>query len=99
MKRYEVTCLDCGESDVLTINEINHVVEITEKIMKTPFRSFRWRADHSWGFMCECGNDNRLSKAEEKDFDKLVAGDPISLKNIAASLNIPDDVQFRMVAL
>lgn len=49
-----------------------------------------------WGFLCVCGNDNRLCKQEEKDFDKLVAGDPMSLKKIADSLNIPDESQFRM---
>lgn len=95
--RYKVTCLECGESDILTIDENQHVVTITEKVMLTPFRSFRWRGDLKWGFMCQCGNDNRLAREEQGDFDKLVAGDPISLKQIANSLKIPDEKQFRMI--
>lgn len=49
-----------------------------------------------WGFMCKCGNDNRLAPEEADDFDNLVAGDPISLKKIADSLKIPDSKQFKM---
>lgn len=98
-RKYEVTCLQCGESDILTIDEHNHVVTITEKIMLTPFVSFRFRRDGNWGFMCSCGNDNRLAKEESNDFKKLVAGDPLSVKRIAQSLSIPDKDQFKMVTL
>lgn len=49
-----------------------------------------------WGFLCKCGNDNRLAKAEEKDMDKLVAGDKLTVANIVASLKIPDSAQFKM---
>lgn len=92
--RYKVTCLDCNESDILTIDDNNHVVVDYEKKLKTPFRAFRWRGDMKWGYFCSCGNDNRLAPAEANDMDKLVDGDEISLKKIAASLLIPDSKQF-----
>lgn len=96
MQKFKVTCLECGESDVLTIDDINHQVFDYQKKIKTNFLSFRWRGDLKWGFFCKCGNDNRLATSESEEFDNLVAGDPISVKKIAASLLIPDDKQFEM---
>ena len=95
MHRYKVTCLQCGESDVLTVDEDRHIVIDYEGKMKTPFRSFRWRGDAKWGYFCQCGNDNRLAPNEADDFDKLVQGDEASLKNITASLLIDDSKQFK----
>jgi hypothetical protein len=95
MRSYRVTCLECEESDVLQIDDLNHVVGETEKKLITNFLSYRWRPDQQWGFMCKCGNDNRLAPQEADDFDKLVAGDPITVKKIAASLLIPDEKQFK----
>lgn len=95
MQKLKVTCLECNESDVLTIDELQHQVVDYQGKMKTPFRSFRWRGDSQWGFFCQCGNDNRLASSEADDFDKLVDGDPMSVKKIAASLLIADDKQFK----
>lgn len=94
MNKYKVTCLECGESDILTVDQIQHQVVDYEAKMKTPFQSFRWRGDQTWGYFCKCGNDNRLAPSEASDFDKLVDGDPMSIKKIAASLLIQDDKQF-----
>ena len=99
IKKYKVTCLDCGESDILTIDESSHTVIDYVKKLITPFQSFRWRKDNMWGFFCKCGNDNRLAPIEKGEMDVLVAGDPISLKRIADSLDIPDEKQFRMVGI
>lgn len=96
MKRYKVTCLECKQSDLLTIDEGSHQVIDYEGKFKTPFRSFRWRSDMRWGFHCECGNDNRLAPSEAHDMDRLVQGDEQSIKKIAASLLIPDEKQFEM---
>lgn len=99
MHKYKVTCLECGESDILTVDDINHQVVDYEKKLITPFMSFRWRKDQQWGYFCKCGNDNRLCSAEAEDFDKLVDGDPMSLKNIAASLLKEDKKQFSSEAI
>jgi len=99
MKRYKVTCLECEKSDVLTIDNSNPMKEVVvdyEGKFKSPFRAFRWRGDMRWGFECGCGNNNQLAPSEAEDMDKLVQGDPITVKKIAASLLIPDDKQFRM---
>lgn len=96
MKRYKVTCLDCGESDILNIDDANHFVGDSEKKLLTNFLSYRWRPDLRWGYLCRCGNDNRLAPQEEPDFDKLVDGDPITVQRIADSLKIPDEKQFEM---
>lgn len=92
----KVTCLNCGESDLLVIDNQLHAVVDYAKKMQTPFRSFRWRPDLTWGFFCQCNNDNRLAPMEEEDMDKLVDGDPISVQRIADSLKIPDEKQFKM---
>lgn len=102
IQRFQVTCLNCGESDLLTIDDNmhgtgQHAVVDYDKKMKTPFQSFRWRPDMRWGFFCKCNNDNRLAPQERDDFDKLVDGDPVSLERIAKSLDIPDEKQFSMV--
>lgn len=96
MRRFKVTCLECGEADTLTIDDVGHVVLDYENKLNTNFRSFRWRADMQWGFFCQCGNDNRLAPSEADDFDKLVKGDPLSIEKITASLLIPDEKQFSM---
>lgn len=97
--RYKITCLNCEKSDVITVDENQHVVTDYEGKFQTPFRSFRWRRDMQWGFHCECGNDNRLAPSEAQDMDKLVQGDEQSVKAIAASLLVPDDKQFLMEGL
>jgi len=95
-KRYQVTCLKCKQSDVLTIEESSHVILDFAKQMMTNILAGRWRRDLQWGFQCRCGNDNRLSAVEKDEFDTLVQGDPISVEKIAASLKIPDEKQFVM---
>lgn len=95
MNRCKVTCLECGESDILTFDNRMHIVADYEKKIKTPFLSFRWRPDLKWGYFCKCGNDNRLASQEEADFEKLVDGDPLSLERISSMLKIPDNKQFK----
>ncbi len=96
MRKYRVTCLNCEESDVLVIDQDNHFVGETDRKLLTNFLSFRWRPDIKWGFLCKCGNDNRLAPQEADEFDKVVQGDPITVQKIADSLLIPDEKQFRM---
>lgn len=96
LKRYQVTCLECNESDILEIDNDAHAVGNTDRKLLTNYLSYRWRPDIKWGFLCKCGNDNRLAPMEADDFDKLVDGDPVTVDRIAASLLIPDDKQFEM---
>lgn len=96
--KFIVTCLNCGEFDILTIDNQEHAVVDYEKKMQTPFRSFRWRPDLTWGFFCKCNNDNRLAPQEKDDIDKLVQGDPFSVDRIIKSLDIPDEKQFSVKA-
>lgn len=95
-KKYRVTCLKCKESDVHTIDDQNHVVTYSEKVLRTPMLGFRWRKDMQWGFRCQCGNNNLLCKEEEQDIDKLVDGDPKTVGDIVKSLKIPDNKQFKV---
>lgn len=95
-KRYRVTCLKCGKSDILTIEEANHLILDFAKQMLTNILAGRWRRDLQWGFECTCGNDNRLAAVEKDEFENLVQGDAISIEKIARSLQIPDKSQFKM---
>lgn len=94
--KYKVTCLQCKETDIHTIDQQNNTVVYSEKVLNTPIHGFRWRPDSTWGFRCQCGNNNLLAPQEEHDIDKLVKGDPISVQQIVDSLKIPDNKQFRM---
>jgi hypothetical protein len=96
MKSYKVTCLQCKESDTVTIEESGHRVIDWAKQISTNFLAARWRKDLQWGFECKCGNDNRLAKGELSDFSNLVQGDDLSIKRIADTLAIPDKEQFTM---
>jgi len=101
MKRYKVTCLKCKKSDVAIIDENSKSLIGFEKSMATNFLSIRWRQDQSWGFECECGNDSRISKQEEKFMHQLV--DPrtpkVGIEAIKASLKIEDSKKFTMVGV
>ena len=98
-KQFKVTCLDCKESDVLEIDNQNHVVGNTERKLGTNFLSYRWRPDLIWGFMCKCGNDNRVSPQEADQQGVIFDGDPLSIEKIAESLKIPDEKQFNIKQL
>lgn len=100
MKRYEVTCLKCKQSDTLLIEDADHAIINYGKGASTNLLSGRWRGDKSWGFECFCGNDNRVSKAEEQYLTELVTkGDKQSIDKIKASLKIDDKKQFSMVGV
>lgn len=97
--KYKVTCLVCGNSDVLTIEDVNHLILDFGKQANTNLLAGRWRKDLQWGWQCVCGNDNRLALAEKDEFENLVQGDPISVERIARSLQIADKKQFAMEQL
>lgn len=99
MKKYKVTCLKCSESDVHTFDDNEHKLIYSEKVMLTPLLGVRWRPDMQWGFRCKCGNNNLLAAREADDMNKLVAGDEVTIANIAASLMIPDEKQFEMAVV
>lgn len=96
MQRYEVTCLKCGKSDIVTINEARHQILRWDKMMATNLLSGRYRKDLNWGWECICGNDNRLAKEEKGEMAQLVQAPPMKIKQIADSLKIPDAKQFKM---
>lgn len=92
-EKYVVKCLRCGGgSKICIINET-----IVQYIDQSPIISCRLRGDLKWGFQCECGNDNRLARQEEKDIKILVnTKSTMALEQIAKTLKIKDETQFRM---
>ncbi len=100
MKRYEVTCLKCKESDVLLIEDEQHAIVNFGKGAGTNLLAGRWRGSKDWGWECICGNDNRISKQESEYLDQLVTrGDAKTIDDIKKSLSIPDAKQFRMAVV
>ena len=97
MKRYEVTCLKCKQSDILLIEDDSHAIINYGKGAGTNLLAGRWRKDNQWGFECICGNDNRVSKQEEQFLTELVTQG--SIEDIKASLKIDDNKQFTMVGV
>jgi len=97
MKRYEITCLKCKQSDILLIEDDSHAIINYSKGAGTNLLAGRWRKDNQWGFECICGNDNRVSKQEEQFLTELVTQG--SIEDIKASLKIDDNKQFTMVGV
>lgn len=98
-RKYIVTCFSCDEKDEVLIDEESHQIWDFGRKLETNILSMRWRSDLVWGIECRCGNDNRLAPSEEKEFKRLVSGDPMSVKRITESLKIPDKKQFSLRAL
>ena len=97
MKRYEVTCLKCKQSDILLIDDNSHAIINYGKGASTNLLAGRWRKDERFGWECICGNDNRVSKQEEQFLSELVTQG--SIEDIKKSLKIDDNKQFKMVGV
>lgn len=98
MKRYEITCLKCKQSDICLIDDTSHAIINFGKGAGTNLLSGRWRKDMQFGWECVCGNDNRISKQEEAFLSELVTkGDKKAIDDIKKSLKIDDKKQFVMV--
>lgn len=97
MKRYEVTCLKCKQSDILLIDDNSHAIINYGKGASTNLLAGRWRKDEKFGWECICGNDNRVSKQEEQFLSELVTQG--SIEDIKKSLKIDDNKQFKMVGV
>lgn len=97
MKRFKVTCLECGESDIVTIDEDGHQMLMQDKVMQTPIASARWRKDLEWGFECFCGNYDLLSNEEKGDWKKLISGSPLRIAQIVQILAQKPKKRFNMV--
>lgn len=100
MKRYEVTCLKCKQSDILLIDDNSHAIINYGKGASTNLLAGRWRKDERFGWECICGNDNRVSKQEEQFLSELVTkGDKRAIEDIKKSLKIDDSKQFTMIGV
>lgn len=95
MQSYILTCLNCQQSDTITIDDDNKI--LFKRGESTNFLSGRYRQDMQWGFECKCGNDSRISKSEESYFDKLVSGAPMGIEAVRRSLKTDDSKKFAMV--
>lgn len=99
MNKYKITCLKCKQSDDILINDSDHQIINFGRGAGTNFLAGRWRGDSSWGWECICGNDNRVSKSEEKFVNELVNGTEQQIKDIVKSLKIDDKKQFVMIKI
>lgn len=98
MQRYKVTCTSCGQNDVVTIDERQHLPKMYDKFARTPFTSFRYRPDEKYGWQCSCGNYDLLADQEKKHWKDLVTGDSLRLEQIAKMLSEPK-LRFKMEKL
>lgn len=99
IEKHKITCLSCNKADVITVLDNKHVAAY-EKQIETNLLSARQRSDGSWGFECECGNDNRVGASEVGEIDNLVQkATPDQMESIKHQLLIPDDKQFKMEKL
>lgn len=97
MKRYEVTCLKCKQSDILLIDDNSHAIINYGKGASTNLLAGRWRKDERWGWECSCSNDSRIGKQEEAYIKELVtSGNKQAINDIIKGLNIKDEKKFSM---
>lgn len=84
-KEYKVTCLKCKNFNVLPITEDRVVMwKNDDRII-----SARFRLDNSWGFQCICGNNNLLTKQEDRFIENKQNPDPKQISEVIKNLK-PD---------
>lgn len=103
----KVTCLSCMGSNKVYINEPSpnqYIIDLNTDHRKNPKNVFiisgRFRSDLEFGWECMCGNTSIVSRLEQDSLKELVIkGNPQSIKRIAESLKIPDEMKFETVEL
>lgn len=85
MESYKVICSNCGQSDVLAI-ENNRSVN-WGKIPKYVI-SARKRFDGVWGWQCLCGNNDLWSATETRYIKDKVNPDPLDIKTLLNNLKV-----------
>lgn len=96
VQTFQLTCLNCKQTDTVGIDNNNHVVFEYGKGVNTNITSARWRKDESWGFECACGNYDLLCEEEKPEFEKLVSGAPLRLAQIAEMLKVKNVKRFEL---
>lgn len=89
--KYKITCKNCGQADVIQIE--NGTVVIWGK--NTYIISARKRLDLEWGWQCVCGNNDLLTKQEDRTIKDKVSPDPQDINQVLKHLE-PEKSKFVM---
>lgn len=92
MNKYRVQCTNCNNTEEIIVDKDNTVFWGK---MPTYIVSARYRLDMNWGFQCICGNNDIITKQEQKEIANLQAPDPVDISRVLKSI-IPDKPRFKM---
>lgn len=93
MKKYNVKCKQCQNSDNVIIDEAENKIYWENNLN---IISGRYRLDMQWGWQCKCGNNDIITKQEGREISNLQSPDPADISKVLKSL-IPDKPKFAMV--
>lgn len=93
MNKYKVTCLKCKESDIHTIYKDN-IID-WQNSSSNFIVSARMRLDSQWGFQCLCGNNDILTKQEQRQITDKQNPDPLEIEKVIKNI-VPDKPKFVM---
>lgn len=88
---YKVICKKCKHSEDIVIDDNNNIYWKPVKWII----SGRYRLDMNWGWQCVCGNNDLVTKQEQKEISNLQAPDPKDISKVLKDL-IPDKPRFEM---
>lgn len=88
---YKVICKQCGKSEIIPIDKDNNVYWGRVKSII----SARYRLDMQWGFQCLCGNNDLLTRQEDKVITDKQNPDVRDIDKVLKTL-IPDKPKFEM---
>lgn len=103
MKKYRITCKDCGASRNIAIvqgnaSELIDWLDDNPNAEKVKIISGRKRLDDNWGWQCICGNNDLVTKQEKKQIKNLQDPAPLDITEVAKNL-IPQKPRFEMRAM
>lgn len=81
MDKYVITCKSCKKHDQISIDNNRNILWTNNKYIV----SGRYRLDSTWGFQCLCGNNNLLTKQEDKSITNKQSPDPVQVNRIASN--------------
>lgn len=98
MKRYKITCLDCGAEREIAIHKspMGDRVDWLDDNPSEKIISARQRLDSNWGFQCLCGANDIVTDQERQTFSNVAAPKPKEINEIVKNL-IVQEPKFRMV--
>lgn len=104
MKRFRITCLDCGNSRLIAIlkgaagNDVIDWLDNNPNPTVAKIVSGRKRFDDQWGWECICGTNDLWTEQEKKAVSNLQSPEPKEIADVVNNLKVSKP-KFEMVGV